>query len=105
QGPTPFGRKDLDLGGGVRFHGHPRGRSRRLVRVQPAQPAKRGEPPLLLATARHGEVRRVVGPVLVQPCHGSGLDRSLKSSRHQPTAPSICSSISRLSSSAYSIGS
>ena len=102
---APFGRKGLDLGRGVHFHGHLRGGIHRGIGVQPAQPAQRGEPPLLLAAVGHREIRRVVGPVLVQPCHGSGFDRPLKSSRHQPTAPSICSSISRFSSSAYSIGS
>ena len=89
QTASPFGRRNLDLGRRVHFHGHLPGRDRRVVRVQAAQPAQRGEAPLLLAAAGHGEVRRVVGPVLVQPCDGSGLDRSLKSSRHQPTAPSI----------------
>jgi len=69
---------DRHLGTGVRFHGDlPLGQ--RGVRVQPAQPAQRREPPLLFAAAGHGEVRRVEGLVLVQPGDGgAGLDCPLK---------------------------
>ena len=77
----------------------------RVGPVQAAQAAQRGEPPLLLAARRDREIRRVVRLVLMQPGDGRiGLERPLKK-RHQPTAPSICSAISRFSSSAYSIGS
>jgi len=37
------------------------------VRVQPAQPAQRREPPLLLAPRRHAKVRRIERLPLVQP--------------------------------------
>ena len=79
--------------------------------------AHRGETPVFLASVRHGNVvqverggtvraRRVslfgVGPVRVGLVHG--VDNSVRG-RHQPTDPSICSSMRRLSSRAYSIGS
>ncbi len=93
-----------DPGGGIDCDAYlPVGKRR--VSMQATQPPKRGEPPLLLAAGRHAEVGRVVGPQLVQAGDGSrGFHGSLEAS-HQPTAPSICSSISRFSSSAYSIGS
>ena len=77
----------------------------------------RGESPVLLASVRNGNVvqvergrtvraRRVsllgVGPVRMGLVHG--VDNSV-GGRHQPTDPSICSSMRRLSSRAYSIGS
>jgi hypothetical protein len=73
----PFGTRGSDLGRGTGFHGD-------------------------LAL---GQVRGVAGLTFVQPGYGgAGFDRPLVR-RRQPTAPSICSSISRFSSSAYSIGS
>ena len=77
----------------------------------------RGEAPVLFATAGNRDVGQVeggrtvrargvgllgVGPVRVGLVHG--LDNSV-GGRHQPTDPSICSSMRRLSSRAYSIGS
>ena len=67
---------------------------------EPAEPAERSEAPFFLAPAGHREVSRIVRLLFVQPGNSSGLD-----GWHQPTAPSICSSISLFSSSAYSIGS
>ena len=78
--------------------------TKRTVAVQAAKAAQRSEPPFLLAAAGHREVGRVERLHLVQPGNGSRLNGPLQAC-HQPTAPSICSSISRLSSSAYSIGS
>src|SRR5690606_3272023 len=80
--------------------------------VQALQPLQRGEAPLLVTRGRDGEVGDVV--------RRDGVQLRLRLSRlalpavrvrrgldtgGQPTAPSICSSIRRLSSSAYSIGS
>ena len=77
----------------------------------------RGEAPVFLAAVGHGDIVQVergrtvrargvrlfgVGPVRVGLVHG--LDNSV-GGRHQPTDPSICSSMRRLSSRAYSIGS
>ena len=84
---------------------------RRGTVVQAAQPLQRGEPPDLVAAVRHLEgvdVERgeqlALGPCRVEraavPLRPLGQFAAT-----QPTAPSICSSISRLSSSAYSIGS
>ena len=75
------------------------GGARRAV-VQAAQALQRGESPDLVAAVRNLERVNVKGReqlslIAVRPSVGSG----------HPTAPSICSSISRLSSSAYSIGS
>ena len=75
------------------------------VFMQPPQPPQRRKPPLLLPPRRHREVSQLERLPFVQPRNGgAGLRRPLKHG-HQPTAPSICSSISRFSSSAYSIGS
>ena len=73
--------------------------------MQAAQPLQRGEAPQLVAAAGHLEgvdVERAEQLTLVldDPFCGIGQIRT-----GHPTAPSICSSISRLSSSAYSIGS
>ncbi len=85
-----------------------------LVSVKLPQAAERRKAPFLFPPGRHREVSGIVGLPFVQPGDGSGLDGGcepggtiLRAHRggHQPTAPSICSSISRLSSSAYSIGS
>ena len=99
-----------------------------VVLVQVAQPVERGEPPLLLAPGRDGEVGEVVGREAVAPAVTGQWRRAVRvrfaaeptrsgdrisaqrrwfgrSYDAQPTAPSICSSISRLSSRAYSIGS
>ena len=65
--------------------------------VQPAEALERGEPPDLLAPGRD----RVVGHV--EGAHRVQVGGDFQT--HQPTAPSICSSMRRLSSSAYSIGS
>src|SRR6266511_1975234 len=76
---------------------------------QPAEPVQRGEPPLLLAAGGCAEGVRVAG---VHPLGELLLGRYVRpvgvwalDSHGQPTAPSICSSISRFSSRAYSIGS
>jgi hypothetical protein len=110
-----------DAVGQVRVHGQVR--PRRGVPQQRADPIHGSEPPLLLAARRHREVRDVerrstLGARLLR--HHGGLTvgvrgrhtlvclsrtRSLLQQRHQPTAPSICSSMSRLSSRAYSMGS
>ena len=74
------------------------------TRVQTTKTAKRSEPPFFLASGRYREVSRVIRLLLMQPGDGSRFHGPLQA-RHQPTAPSICSSISRFSSSAYSIGS
>ncbi len=86
------------------------------VAEERAEPVDRGEAPLLLAPVRHREVgdverRRALGPRLVRD-HRRGtvgvrpLGGALGGQQaHQPTAPSICSSMSRLSSRAYSMGS
>src|ERR1019366_2180720 len=92
---------------GIGGHAPPSGRQglRTPGPVHPAQPARRRDPPLLLAPGGNAEVSGIVGLPLVQPGYGGGgLHRPLQD-RHQPTAPSICSSISRFSSRAYSIGS
>ncbi len=94
----------------------------RRVAVQSAQAAQGSEPPRLFATGD----RSVVGRICRADAMGvrtdadvsstddrlarvvSGRDRPVRCDwrgHSQPTAPSICSSISRLSSSAYSIGS
>ena len=65
--------------------------------VQALEPLERGEAPDLLAPGGH----RVVGQV--EGAHRVKVGGDIEA--HQPTAPSICSSISRLSSRAYSIGS
>ncbi len=73
--------------------------------VQATQPLERGEPPQLVTTAGHLEgvdVERGEQLALVLDDPFGGLGQILC---HYPTAPSICSSISRFSSSAYSIGS
>ncbi len=73
---------------------------------QATQAAQRGEPPGLLAPGGHVVVLRVTGTH--RAGHGSGGRRGAPGGiddGHQPTEPSICSSMSRLSSSAYSIGS
>jgi len=72
----------------------------RGIDVQPAKPTERSEPPVLLAPPGHRKIGWIVGLLFVQPGNSSGLN-----GWHQPTAPSICSSISRFSSSAYSMGS
>src|SRR5262249_56371773 len=71
-----------------------------------ARPRGGRNPPLLLAPGGHREVGGIERLPLVQPRNGDAarLGRPLQHG-HQPTAPSICSSISRFSSSAYSIGS
>ena len=103
-GVAPFGRLHHDAGGGVRFHGHlPLGQ--RGVAGQIPHPAQRREPPVLLAPGGHGEVGGVERLQLVQPGDGRRTLWRPADPGHQPTAPSICSSISRFSSSAYSIGS
>src|SRR5581483_11013536 len=87
-----------------------------LDRVQSVQPAHRGEAPVLLTAAGDLEGLQVVGGEPLPRAGdrleaGSGLGpRELGCQagdflgRH-PTEPSICSSISRFSSRAYSIGS
>src|SRR5690606_38544037 len=82
---------DLDVADMALRHG--------LAVVQALQARERGEAPLLLAPGGNLEVGQVVGRLLVQGRQG------LLVQAHQPTAPSICSSISRFSSSAYSMGS
>jgi len=75
------------------------------VLMQMPQPPQRSKSPLFFPASRHREISELKRLPLVQPRNGgAGLGRPLKQ-RHQPTAPSICSSISRFSSSAYSIGS
>src|SRR5699024_4776123 len=79
------------------------------------QPVHRGEAPVLLAAGRHGEVRDLPGPGALAPggvrdhrLGGVGVSlaaRGVSQQAHQPTAPSIWSSMRRLSSRAYSIGS
>ena len=67
--------------------------------MQPLKSVERRETPLLLAPRRDGMIRdgaRAYGRRVVARRDGDG---------HQPTAPSIWSSISRFNSSAYSIGS
>src|SRR5262249_43803000 len=89
---------------GVDFNGHLPGGQPGIL-VQPTEAPKRSNPPLLFPPSRNREVGQLKRLHLVQPGNGGArLDRPLKP-RHQPTAPSICSSISRFSSSAYSIGS
>ena len=75
----------------------------RRVVVQAAQPLERREPPDLLAPGRAPGGR----PGRRSPPGAGGIALDLERVRtaHQPTAPSICSSMSRLSSRAYSIGS
>ena len=84
--------------------------------MQAVQAAQRGEPPVLLAAARDLERVDVVGREPLPRRGGRDLALALLgalqlgsqtgnfNARH-PTAPSICSSISRFSSSAYSMGS
>src|SRR6185369_5796352 len=81
----------LDLG---------RARARPGGAVQPAQPLERREAPRLLAAGEGREVADVERADLL----GAGLGRDQNGCAH-PTAPSICSSMSRLSSNAYSMGS
>ena len=83
-----LGRLDLDVEVVAGQH--------RLV-VQAAEALERGEPPDLLAPVRDGVVGQVEGAHRVQV--GGDVQT------HQPTAPSICSSMRRFSSRAYSIGS
>ena len=111
-------RHGLDDDGGGSINRH-----RRVARVvvsgleKALDATHRGESPVLLASVRNGNVvqverggtvraRRVsllgVGPVRVGLVHG--VDNSVGGG-HQPTDPSICSSMRRLSSRAYSIGS
>ena len=93
---------------------------RRRVRQDVAEPVDRGEAPLLLTAGRQAEGVRVEGPLargtrlvgdpVVAAQLAGGVDMGLlgvlvDQKRHQPTAPSICSSMRRLSSRAYSIGS
>src|ERR1700752_5390904 len=78
--------------------------TKRTIGVKTPKATQRSKPPLLLAAAWHREVSRVKRLPFVQPGNRSRLNGPLQAC-HQPTAPSICSSISRLSSSAYSIGS
>ena len=85
---TPPGSLDLDVEAVA---------GERRVVVQALQPLERREPPDLLAPGRD----RVVGQV--EGTHRVEVGGDIQA--HQPTAPSICSSISRLSSRAYSIGS
>src|SRR5690606_16064541 len=75
-----------------------------LTLEQGRQPLDRSEPPDLLATGRHRVVGDVEGSFGMQMTGHRGLDGLLDELTH-PTAPSICISISRLSSNAYSIGS
>ena len=84
-----FADGDLGVAGGTR----------RAV-VQAAQPPQRGEPPDLVAAVRDLEGVDVKGSEQL-PLIDSGV---VGGDRH-PTEPSICNSISRLSSSAYSMGS
>src|SRR6266498_1635613 len=56
-----LGKLNGDPGAGIDGDADLAGIKRR-VRMQPAQPAQRGKPPLFLAAGRHAEVRRVVGP-------------------------------------------
>ena len=107
---------DDDGSGSVNRHG-------RIARVvvggfeEALDATHRGESPVLLASVRNGNVvqlergrtvrtRRVsilsVSAVRVGLVHG--VNDSV-GGRHQPTDPSICSSMRRLSSRAYSIGS
>ena len=107
---------DDDGSGSVNRHG-------RIARVvvggfeEALDATHRGESPVLLASVRNDNVvqvergrtvraRRVsllgVSPVRVGLVHG--VNNSV-GGRHQPTDPSICSSMRRLSSRAYSIGS
>jgi hypothetical protein len=103
-GDAAFGTGGSDLGCGIGFHDDLALGQHRIA-LQPRRRAQRRAPPLLLAPGGHREVRGVAGLPLVQHGQGgAGLGRPLED-RHQPTAPSICSSISRFSSSAYSIGS
>ena len=71
--------------------------------VQAAQPAQRGETPEFVAAARHLERVHIEGCELL--AFVATLEGRCEVLAHQPTAPSICSSMRRLSSSAYSIGS
>src|SRR5215813_10311603 len=75
------------------------------IAVQTAQPPQRRKPPLLFPATRHAEVVRIEGLKRMQPRDGAGGFDGPCERAHQPTAPSICSSMSRFSSSAYSIGS
>src|SRR5690625_2320236 len=91
---------------------------------QALEPVQRGEPPFFLPAGGDGEVLDRVGGEPVSPGRTGGFglpvtvcavgarprvvgaERVVFScGRHQPTAPSICSSISRFSSRAYSMGS
>ncbi|CKR55198.1 Uncharacterised protein [Mycobacterium tuberculosis] len=73
--------------------------------VQATQPPQRGEPPDLVAAVRNLERVHVKGGEQLALVVCDPLDGCCQSRSRHPTAPSICSSISRLSSSAYSIGS
>ncbi len=89
---------------GVDFNAHFPNR-KLTVLMQMPQPPQRRKPPLLFTSRRHRKVGQLERLPFVQPGNGgAGFRRPLKQG-HQPTAPSICSSISRFSSSAYSIGS
>ena len=96
-----------------------------VVLVQVPQAVQRGEPPVLLAAGGHVEVGQLERAVPLAPAvtgdrcravrvrlaaepaglRAEDLGRLRWQRRAQPTAPSICSSMSRLSSRAYSIGS
>ena len=104
--------------------GRPRRGGARPVREEGGELLHRGEAPLLLTTLGNREVGEVercgaLGPRLLgnERAHGvdvrlpatlrhpvCGLDKRVGNG-HQPTAPSIWSSMRRLSSRAYSIGS
>ena len=84
--------------------------------VQAAQALERGEPPLLLAAGEAGKSATskersawtsssAARPVVIASLSFEMRSIRARSGRRQPTAPSICSSIRRLSSRAYSIGS
>ena len=129
QGTRPLGA-DPGEGDAVRQVGGPvQAPGRRLVAQQGPEAVQRREPPFLLASAGHREVGDVEArrPLRPRPrgngarpvavCHEAALVPGTASCLlrlrgggsgggrcHQPTAPSICSSMSRFSSSAYSIG-
>ena len=77
-------------------------RCRRTV-VQSTQPAQRREPPELVAPAGNLEGVDVERTELLTLVGADGIG-VFSDTGHQPTEPSIWSSMSRLSSRAYSIG-
>lgn len=102
-------RVDHDLVGRVHLDRDRAGGLGRAV-VQPLEPGQRGEPPVLLAAGRDREEPVEVARAERRGVHGQGVAAGRQrldglQAHGQPTAPSICSSISRLSSSAYSMGS